>query len=63
MDVSKINVGKTYTYTSRTVPASAGRRGKVLEIDQKATGYWIRLHDKQHDKVVTVRPSQVGVKP
>lgn len=59
MDIKKIRVGRKYGYTSRTHPASEGRRGTVTDIEQKATGYWVTLHDKTNDKVVTVRPSQV----
>lgn len=57
--IDKLVIGKTYGYASRTVPPEAGARGKLQEIDQKATGYWVKLHDKQRDKVITVRPSQV----
>ena len=57
--VDKLVIGKTYGYTSRTVGAEQNARGKLQEIDQKATGYWVKLHDKQRDKIITVRPSQV----
>lgn len=57
--VDKLVIGKTYGYSSRTVLPSAGARGKLQEIDQKATGYWVKLHDKQNDRIITVRPSQV----
>lgn len=57
--VDKLVIGKTYGYTSRTIGADQNARGKLQEIDQKATGYWVKLHDKQRDRVITVRPSQV----
>lgn len=57
MDANKIKVGKTYPYYSRTVDAS---RGKVLEVEWKATGHWVTLEDKALLKTVTVRASQVG---
>lgn len=62
MDVNKIKVGKTYPYTSRTVPREAGARGKVLEIRTVGKGFYVRLFDKVRDKSVQVRPSQIGVK-
>ena len=55
----KIVVGKTYGYTSRTVPREAGARGKVLGVEDGSTGSWVKLHDKERGKTVTVRPSQV----
>lgn len=61
MDVNKIKVGKTYPYVSRTVPASLGARGKVLEIREVGKGHYVKLHDKDRAKEVQVRPSQVGV--
>lgn len=62
MDVNKIKVGRTYPYTSRTVPPEAGARGKVLEVREVGKGHYVVLHDKERDKTVQVRPSQVGVK-
>lgn len=61
MDVNKIRVGKTYPYESRTVPAEAQARGKVLEIRPVGKGHYVRLHDKDRRKDVQVRPSQIGV--
>lgn len=61
MDVNKIKVGKTYPYVSRTVPAELQARGKVLEIRPVGKGHYVRLHDKERDKTVEVRPSQIGV--
>lgn len=61
MLVDKIKVGKTYPYVSRTVPAEAQARGKVLEIRQVGKGHYVRLHDKERAKDVQVRPSQIGV--
>lgn len=61
MHVDKIKVGKTYPYVSRTVPASAQARGKVLEIRPVGKGHYVKLHDKERAKDVQVRPSQVGV--
>lgn len=62
MNVDKIKVGCTYGYTSRTVPASAGARGKVLEVRAVGKGHYVKLFDKDRAKEVQVRPSQVGVK-
>ena len=58
--VDKLVIGKTYGYTSRTVGAEQNARGKLQEIDQKATGYWVKLHDKSRDVIITVRPTQIG---
>lgn len=60
MDVKKIKVGKTYSYSSRTVPLEDGARGKVLSVDLKGTGHWVTLRDKALGKTIAVRPSQVG---
>ena len=57
--VDKLVIGKTYGYTSRTVGAEQNARGKVMEVYRVATGPMVTLYDKQRDKTVTVRPSQV----
>lgn len=61
MDVSKIKVGKTYPYTSRTVPPEDQARGKVVAIRPVGKGTYVELFDKERNKSVQVRPSQVGV--
>lgn len=55
----KIAVGKTYHYTSRTVPASDNARGKVTHVKEGVTGSWVTLHDPKRGRTVTIRPSQV----
>lgn len=60
MDVNKIKVGRTYGYTSRTVPPEAGARGKVLEVRPVGKGHYVKLFDKDRAKEVQVRPSQIG---
>ena len=60
MLVDKIKVGRTYPYSSRTVPPELGARGKVLEIRTVGKGVYVRLYDKERAKEVQVRPSQIG---
>ena len=55
----KIIVGRTYHYTSRTVPASDNARGKVTNVKEGVTGGWVTLHDAKRGRTVTIRPSQV----
>lgn len=62
MDVNKIKVGKTYPYTSRTVPPEAGAKGKVTNIRQVGKGHYVKVYDKDRDKFVEVRPSQIGAR-
>lgn len=60
MNASKIKVGQTYPYCSRTVPPEERARGKVEKVYKGATGTWVTLYDKARNKTVTVRPTQVG---
>lgn len=60
--LDKLRVGATVDYFCRTNPRAEGSpyRGKITEIDAKATGAWVKLHDKSRDVIITVRPSQIG---
>ena len=60
MIVTKIKIGRTYPYESRTVPLSEGAKGKVTDVYAGATGHWVTLFDKERNKAVTVRPGQVA---
>lgn len=65
MELSKIKVGKTYSYTSRTHSG----RAKVVGIWQGGSGCFVRMFDKERKLPakedggvifnVSVRPSQV----
>ena len=61
--LDKLRVGATVSYFCRTNPREDGGepyRGKITEIDVKATGAWVKLHDKSRDVIITVRPTQIG---
>ena len=62
MLLEKIKVGKTYPYVSRTVGREENARGKVVRTYAVGKGSYVELFDKERNKTVAVRPSQVDPK-
>lgn len=60
MAPKKIKVGKTYAYSYRSRAGTHTGTGKVTNIESKGTGEWVRLHDTERKRYVTIRPSQVS---
>jgi len=60
MAVKKIKVGKTYTYSYRSRTGEYNGTGKVISTETKGTGEWVRLHDTERKRYVTIRPSQLS---
>jgi hypothetical protein len=56
MDIAKIKEGKHFNY--RTPRGTTGR-GKVTFIDNRPSGAWITLLDKDSKREVMVRPGML----
>lgn len=60
MDVKKIKVGRSYSYAMTTRTGTLEGTGKVTEVKPVAKGFYVSLFDAEKNRVVSVRPSQVG---
>jgi hypothetical protein len=60
MDVKKIKVGRSYPYDATTRTGVLQGAGKVTEVKPVAKGFYVSLFDEKKNRVVSVRPSQVG---
>lgn len=55
MDLNKITEGKVVRYKARVHEG----KGKIVETYKRKTGDWVIVHDKERNRSVTVRPSQI----
>lgn len=54
-DIKRFTEGKRCEYASKV---KCGK-GTIQKVEQKATGYWVTVFDKENSRVITVRPTQI----
>lgn len=67
MDAKDIKEGETLHYRARVHEGKAKVTQVYRDTREKKDGsggsYWVALHDKERNRAVTVRPSQVSRRP
>lgn len=56
LPLAKITEGKRVRYAARITEG----KGKVVQVYRGGSGHWVIVHDKERNRSVTVRPSQVS---
>lgn len=60
MDVKKLTEGKRIRYTIKHRLGETTGKGKVVQVYPTVTGTRVVIFDKENNRSVTARPSQIG---
>jgi hypothetical protein len=55
IDMKRFTEGKRCAYQSKVKSG----KGTITKVEQKATGHWVTVFDKENSRVITVRPTQI----